>query len=155
MTKSEFVQRVRDMERRLYRVSRTMLRRNADCEDAVQETLLKAWAGLETLKEEKYFETWLIRILINECKTIWRKRPSMETELPDNLNIAQSESYNLFEALMALPKKHRITLELHYIEGYKTREIAGLLGIPESTVKWRLAQGRKTLKRELGEEADL
>lgn len=153
MTKAEFMQQVRRLERRLYRVSRTMLSGNADCEDAVQETLLKAWARLETLREEKYFETWLIRILINECKTIWRKRPSMETELPDNLSIAQSETYNLFEVLMVLPKKHRITLELHYIEGYRTREIAELLGIPESTVKWRLAQGRKMLKRELGEEA--
>lgn len=153
MTKSEFVQRVRDMERRLYRVSRTLLSHDADCEDAVQETLLKAWARLDSLREERYFETWLVRILINECKTIWRKRPSLETELPDNLNIAQSEPYNLFEALMALPKRHRITLELHYIEGYKTREIAGLLGISESTVKWRLAQGRKRLKQELGEGA--
>lgn len=152
MTKAEFVQHVRDMERRLYRVSRTMLSGNADCEDAVQETLLRAWTRLDTLREERYFETWLIRILINECKTIWRKKPRLETELTDNLNVAASDEYELFEALMNLPPKHRITLELHYIEGYKTREVALLLGIPESTVKWRLAQGRKILKRELGEE---
>ena len=152
MTKAEFVRQVRNVERRLYRISRTMLSRNADCEDAVQETLLKAWSRLDTLREEKYFETWLVRILINECKTIWRKKPWLETELPDNINITASEEHRLFEMLMVLPKKQRIALELHYIEGYKTREIAGLLGISESTVKWRLAQGRKTLKCELGEE---
>jgi len=153
MTKAEFAQRVWEMERRLYRVSRTMLSGNADCEDAVQETLLRAWARLETLREEQYFETWLVRILINECKNIWRKKPWLEMMLPDNLNAAAAEEYELFEMLMVLPKKHRIAMELYYIEGYKTREIAGILGIPESTVKWRLAQGRKMLKRELGEEA--
>lgn len=153
MTKAEFVQQVRNVERRLYRVSRTMLSGNADCEDAVQETLLKAWTRLDTLREEKYFETWLVRILINECKTIWRKKPWLETEMPDNMSVAAGEEQRQFEILMVLPQKQRITLELHYIEGYKTREIASLLGIPESTVKWRLAQGRKTLKRELGEEA--
>lgn len=153
MTKAEFVQRVRQMERRLYRVSRTILSRNADCEDAVQESLLKAWTRLDTLREEQYFETWLVRILINECKTIWRKKPWLETELPDNVTVTTGDENRLFETLMVLPKKQRITLELHYIEGYKTREIAGMLGIPESTVKWRLAQGRKTLKHELGEEA--
>lgn len=153
MTKAEFAQRVRLLERRLYRVSRTILSRNADCEDAVQEALLKAWARLDTLREEKYFETWLVRILINECKTIWRRNPWLETELPENMNVASAEEHRLFETLMVLPKKQRVTMELHYIEGYKTREIAGMLGIPESTVKWRLAQGRKTLKRELGEEA--
>jgi len=154
MTKAEFVQRVRQMERRLYRVSRTILSRNADCEDAVQESLLKAWMRLDTLREEQYFETWLVRILINECKTIWRKKPWLETEMPDNMHVAVQEERRLFEALMVLPKKNRITMELHYIEGYKTREIAGMLGIPESTVKWRLAQGRKRLKRELGEGAN-
>ena len=153
MTKAEFVQQVRNVERRLYRVSRTMLSRNADCEDAVQETLLKAWTRLDTLREEKYFETWLVRILINECKTIWRRNPWLETELPENMTVASMAEHRLFAPLMILPKKQRVTLELHYIEGYKTREIAGMLGIPESTVKWRLAQGRKTLKRELGEEA--
>ena len=155
MTREEFVQRVREMERRLYRISRTMLSCNADCEDAVQESLLRAWVRLDTLKEERYFETWLIRILINECKNIWRRKPRIEMELPDNLNIPVNGEQGMFEILMALPEKQRITLELHYIEGYRTREIALLLGVPESTVKWRLAQGRRTLKRMLGEEAGL
>ena len=153
MTKAEFMQRVRAMERRLYRVSRTMLSCSADCEDAVQETLLKAWARLGTLREAKYFETWLVRILINECRTIWRRRPKLETELADKPDAASNDEHRIFEMLISLPEKHRITMELHYIEGYRTREIAGLLGIPESTVKWRLAQGRKILKRELGDEA--
>ena len=154
MNKAEFVQRVRGCERRLYRVARTMLARDADCEDAVQEALLRAWAKLHTLREEAYFETWLIRILINECRNICRKRPVVEAELPENLPQAVSDDSALLEALMALPEKHRIALELHYIEGYKTREISAMLRIPESTVKWRLMKGRSKLRTELGEGAE-
>lgn len=153
MNKAEFVQRVRNCERKLYRVARTMLARDADCEDAVQEALLKAWAKLDTLRESAYFDTWLIRILMNECRNLYRKRPAAEAELPENLPQPVSDCMPLLEALLALPEKHRIALELHYIEGYKTREISGMLGIPESTVKWRLRKGRSRLKAELGEEA--
>jgi len=154
MNKAEFVRRVRGCERRLYRVAKTMLARDADCEDAVQEALLKAWAKLHTLREEAYFETWLIRILINECRNICRKRPAVEAELPENLPQAVSDDSALLEALMALPEKHRIALELHYIEGYKTREISAMLRIPESTVKWQLMKGRSKLRTELGEGAE-
>jgi len=152
MNKAEFVRRVRDCERRLYRVARTLLSTDADCEDAVQEALLRAWARRDTLREAAYFETWLIRILINESRNIHRRRP-VEAELPDNLPARAEDMSPLYDALQALPRKIRITLELHYIEGYRTREIAQILGVPEGTVKWRLASGRRSLKKELGEEA--
>jgi len=152
MNKADFVRRVRGCERRLYRVARTLLSRDADCEDAVQEALLRAWARRNSLREEAFFETWLIRILINECRNIYRRSPQAEAELPQNLSAAAYETSPLFDALQALPQKLRIALELHYIEGYKTREIAQLLGLPESTVKWRLAKARRILKDELGEE---
>ena len=152
MDKAEFVRRVRGCERRLYRVARTLLSSDADCEDAVQEALLRAWARRNSLREEAYFETWLIRILINECKNIWRRKPRLEAELPENLSIVANEEHGLFEALMILPEKERITLELHYIEGYRTREVAQMLNLPEGTVKWRLAKARRILKDELGEE---
>lgn len=153
MTKAEFVLRVRQMERRLYRISRSMLLCNADCEDAVQEALLKGWLRLESLKQPQYFETWLIRILINECRNLYRRRRIAEVEFRENLDVADPETPQLYDALMSLPQKYRILLELHYIEGYKTREIAKMMGMPESTVKWRLVYGRRELKRQLGEEA--
>lgn len=50
-----------------------MLRNDYDCEDAIQETIVKAFSKIDTLKNDKYAKTWLIRILINECHTIERK----------------------------------------------------------------------------------
>ena len=152
MLQTDFIQRVRACERRLYRVARTMLPQECDCEDAVQEALLKAWSKLPSLREEQFFETWLIRILINECKNIYRRRPRAESEIPETLAAPPADG-ELMDALMNLPPKHRIPMELHYIEGYGVAEIARMLFIPEGTVKWRLSRGRALLRDELGEEA--
>ncbi len=153
MERTEFIARVRACERRLYRVARTMLRREADCEDAVQEALLRAWAKLDTLRNEAYFETWLIRILINQCRMFYRRQPPVAAELTESVPAREDGRAPLMDALLALPEKPRVALELHYIEGYSVKECARMLAVPEGTVKWRLSRGRALLKRELGEEA--
>lgn len=67
MDKQEFSRRVLAVEGRLYRISCGMLREPQDRLDAVQEAVLKAWQNLGRLRREEFFETWLTRILINEC----------------------------------------------------------------------------------------
>ena len=153
MTRTDFITRVRACERRLYRVARTLLSSEADCEDAVQEALLKAWAKLDTLREEAYFETWLIRILINQCKSFYRRQPPATIELTDSIPCPETYDSPLLDALNRLPRKTGIALELHYIEGYSIKECARILSVPEGTVKWRLSQGRRQLTRAIGEEA--
>lgn len=153
MTRTEFTKRVRACERRLYRVAYTMLRNEADCEDAVQEALLRAWSRLGTLREDAFFETWLIRILINQCKSSFRKRPP-DAALTADIPGPEPDRSPVLEALESLPPKPRIAIELHYIEGYSIKECARMLGVPEGTVKWRLHQGRKRLARAIGEEAN-
>ena len=152
MLQADFIQRVRACERRLYRIARTMLPQECDCEDAVQEALLRAWDRRETLRQEAYFDTWLIRILINQCKTFYRRRPPEPTELTEDIPQVTSEETPLLEALMALPRKQRVALELHYIEGYSVAETARILRLPEGTVKWRLKRGRELLKQSLNRE---
>ena len=152
MLQVDFIQRVRACERRLYRVARTMLPQECDCEDAVQEALLRAWDRRETLRQEAYFDTWLIRILINQCKTFYRRRPPEPAELTEDIPQVTSEETPLLEALMALPRKQRVALELHYIEGYSVAETARILRLLEGTVKWRLKRGRELLKESLKRE---
>ena len=154
MLQADFVQRVRACERRLYRVARTMLPQESDCEDAVQEALLRAWDRLHTLREEAYFETWLIRILINQCKTFYRRRPPEPTELTEDIPQPQPGETPLLDALMTLPQKPRVALELHYIEGYSVKETAKILNVPEGTLKWRLSRGRALLKQAIEREED-
>ena len=152
MLQADFVQRARACERRLYRVARTLLPRECDCEDAVQEALLRAWDRLDTLRQDAYFETWLVRILINQCKSFYRRRPPAAAELTENIPQPEPEDTPLLDALTTLPRKMRLTLELHYIEGYSVAETARILRLPEGTVKWRLSRGRALLKATIQRE---
>ena len=153
MERAEFIRRVRGCERRLYRVARTLLRGDADCEDAVQEALLNAWMKLDSLREPAFFETWLIRILINECKSYYRRKGRVTEPLPESLPAPETDPSSVMDALLALPEKPRVAMELHYIEGYDVKACARMLGVPEGTVKWRLSRGRALLRDALGEEA--
>lgn len=152
MLKAEFVQRVRDMERRLYRVSRTMLKNPHDCEDCVQEALFKAWNRIETLREDRYFETWLIRILINECKMMLKKPSERESALDESIPCIPEGDSSVACAIMRLAEKERIVLVLHAVEGYSVREISDIVRAREGTVKWRLKKARDGLKEILKEE---
>ena len=69
MTDAEFVREVQAYEKTLYRVSRTILSSDADCCDAVQEALTRAWKHRNDVNP-RFFKTWLLRILINECHFI-------------------------------------------------------------------------------------
>lgn len=74
MDRLTFINEVKARERQLYRIARSYLSAEADCADAVQEALTRAWARRETLRDDTLFGTWLTRILINECKTALRRR---------------------------------------------------------------------------------
>lgn len=155
MNEREFSTRVRACADRLWRISWSILRCGADCDDAVQEALLRAWQKKSALREERYFETWLTRILINECKRILKRRSNSAQPLPEHLaERAQVENRALSDGLAALPPDTRIPIILHYMEGYSVREISMMLRLPETTVKWRLHSGRRRLREELsvGEE---
>ncbi len=146
-----FVGEVTAMERTLYRVSRSILDNWADCADAVQEALKKAWEK-RSRAEEVYFRAWLMRIVINECRNVQRKKSRMVTmaEIPQS---AQTEApdTSLHDAVMALPEKFRLPLILNCLEGFTVTEAARMLHIPAGTVKWRLSKARELLRKELDE----
>ena len=153
MTEREFSRRALACAPRLHRVSFLILGREADCEDAVQEALMKAWTNLGRLRDEGLFETWLTRILINESRSVLRRRQRHPVaELDENLPAPEPEDPALRDAVLALEEKHRIPIVLHYLEGYNVQEIAGMLRLPETTVKHRMRRAREILRLRLGEE---
>ena len=150
MNAQEFLERARVSTPKLWRISWLILRNGADCDDALQETLLRGWRSLRSLQDEAYFETWLTRIMIRESSRILKKR-SRRTEM-EACALPQPEradNAELYDALALLPDAERIAVGLHYMEGYKQKEIAALLGVPETVVKWRMRSGRKHLKQML------
>jgi len=157
MDKNAFAQRVLEAESTLYHISKSILKNDFDCADAVQEAILKAFGSLHTLKNEQHFKTWLCRILINECYKMSRSfkrwisyEDYMEAEQP----AAPTVDYGLYGSIMRLKEKHRLAIVLHYIEGFKTAEIADMLGIPEGTVKSRLSKARSELRITLDNEEE-
>ena len=158
MNQTNFEERVTAMTEDMYRVAAGVLFRYADRQDAVQECIWKAWRQLDKLRDEAAFRPWLMRILVNECRNLQRKAKREVTA--EYIEISSSENafdhYDrdemLHEALHKLPEKMRLTLILHYMDGFTIGETAKILRIPEGTVKSRLRIGRMRLKEMLGEE---
>lgn len=151
MDKEEFTRAVLEYESTLYRVAKSMLGSEADCADAAQNALLRAWEKQHTLRDTAYFKTWLTRILINECRAMLRQRARfvpLEEEAAEG-EIAPERDSGLYEAVMGLDLKYRVPFVLYYIEGFRTREIASMLKLPEGTVKTRLRRAREILRTEL------
>lgn len=153
MDKEQFTRYILEAEATMYRISKTILINDSDCEDAVQDAVLKAYSKLGTLRDERYFKTWLIRILMNECYRKKREQSRL-TSLDEGMEIPSDEknySY-LYSAVMKLKQGLRIVIVLYYIEGYSVSEIGKILKIPEGTIKSRLCIGRRILKEELKDE---
>lgn len=155
MTGEEFSQRVGDMTQTLYRICRMQLSQRCDYEDAVQESVEKAWENRDRLRDARYMQTWLIRILINECHDIQRQRKHecIVEESPDPRPPPTPDGdIALHDALMTLDEKLRLPIVLYYIENYRVAEIAGMLRIPQGTVKTRMVRAREELKKFYGQE---
>ena len=157
MTELEFERQVTALTQQMYRVSASLLRSPQDRQDAVQECVWKAWRKLPQLRDESLFRPWIMRILVNECKRMhrahWREVPTeeIEVEQPDGVD-SRLRDEALHSAVMQLPEKLRLTVTLHYIDGFSMRETAHILHCPEGTVKQRLHRARTALRTLLEEE---
>ena len=107
----------------MYRVAKSILHLDQDCADAIQSAILNAYEKLDTLRNEKFFKTWLTRILINECYKILR---SNKEQIPFEPYMAEQNreknSSDLYEKLMELDEKYRIPFVLFHVEGYSIQE---------------------------------
>lgn len=175
MTKEQFGQLVLDSTDSLYRVSKGILKNDSDCEDAVWEAIGIGFAKLDTLRDDRFAKTWLIRILIHECCRILREQKyradlageameyrtvyaqngyrvySREAETTEMMELSSPHT-DLYDALGKLEEKYRVPIVLYYLEGYSVREIADLLESTEGTVKSWLFRGRSYLRQMLKED---
>ena len=154
-----FEEEVLRIERLLYRVSWSMLSNQEDCADAVQEALTRAWEKRYTLRSIKAFRNWMVQILCYVCKDMLRKRQRQrQVPLEDDVLAAlvhDESGATVLDALDWLSPEHRAAVVLHYLEGYKVRDIAQMLGTPIGTVKSRLMKARSCLRQALVSDADL
>lgn len=138
----------------LFRLCLVMLKNTHDAEDAVQDTLLSYLQRAPEFESRESERSWLLTVAANRCRDSLRRakrHPSVSMDELTELG-ATDEHALVLDALMALPEKFRLVLTLHYVEGYSTSEIAGMIGRTPSAVKVRLQKGRRLLEDTLGKE---
>ena len=145
MTKEQLGSLILDSERQLYSTAKTILFSDHDCADAIQETIVKAFSNVGTLKNDNYARTWLIR---KSSKFIplenLADRQEPESEKTKNYS-------ELYTAVNSLKEELRLPVILYYIEDFSVKEIAQILEISEGAVQKRLARARGKLRQELQE----
>jgi RNA polymerase sigma-70 factor (ECF subfamily) len=163
---------IRRNNQRLFRVARAVLRNDAEAEDVVQETYVKAFTRLDTFEGRAQLSTWLTRIALNEALgRRRRKRPTAELEqvetaqaggaelipfpgaaaaLSPEAMTARGEMGRMLERLVdALPEPFRVVFVLREVEEMSIEEVATYLSIKPATVKTRLFRARKLLRAAL------
>lgn len=151
----------------MLRIAHGFFSQEDDIADAMQDTILDAFEHLSSLKEPRYFKTWLMRILINNCNHIYSKNKkyvSLEKISSDSPDVSikmrlsgfgditsdpDSPLYRFRELLSYISEENRLCFQLYYGEGISTREIADILHMKESTVRSRMHREKIKLKAKL------
>ena len=145
---------------RLYAVARLILRAADLAEDAVQETLVRAWQQLPSLRDPDRFDAWLYRLLVNACADQGRQlrrwsqqvRPlALEPSIGDDTG-SVADRDQLERGFSRLKPEQRAVVVLHYYSGFSAAEIAKILGIAEGTARSRLYYAIEAMRAAL--EAD-
>lgn len=137
----------------MYRTAISILKKEEDAADAIQDTILSCWEKIDTLVKPQYFKTWMTRILINHCYDILRER-AVIVDLNSYEEPSGYDEYNIEfkEAINSISEKYRLPMELYYGQEFKIREIAQMMSLPQNTIKTYLSRGRKQLARYYGKE---
>lgn len=139
----------------LYRTAYLYVQNREDALDVVQEVSYKAFLSIGQLKNEKFFLTWLTKILINCSYDVLKKNNkelplSSMIELTTNEREKREENLDLLEAINRLDEKYKNAIILFYFQDLPISEVAKVMKIPENTVKTFLSRGKDRLKKLLG-----
>ncbi|WP_369688964.1 RNA polymerase sigma factor [Bacillus sp. FJAT-26390] len=135
----------------MIKIAFAYLKNIADAEEVAQEVFLTYLQKRPVFNSSEHEKAWLIRTTINKSKNMlktgWFKS---RNPVPEDLSYLPKEESEVLQAVLALDKKYRIPIHLHYYEGYSIQEIADILQSKPATVGTWLARGRLILKEKIG-----
>lgn len=148
------------MEKDLYKIAKLRLSSEDDINEVVQETIIETFKNLKKLRKVEYFKTWIIKILINKCNQLYKKRKrnnffiKYDEKNMNNLKVENNSEEVIekldFEILIqSLNYEERTSLTLYYLENLTTKEISKILKKPDSTIRNQISRSRKKLKKVL------
>lgn len=155
MSREEFEKIAEKYMDTIYRVAYSWMKNQHDANDVTQIVLLKFYKTTKSFESDDYIKNWLIKVTVNECKMIFRSPWSKTEDITDyaqTLGFEEEQYYDLFQAVMKLDKKYSVLLMLFYYDGYSTKEISAMIGVPEKTVSTRLFRAKAKLKNYLKED---
>ena len=156
MNNDEFIYAVKRNSNRLYLIALTFTKNHHDAEDIVQNSFLKLIKQNKNFESDGHIDNWLTAVCINESKdyikSFFRRNSTSLEEAKELYSFDKPKDFDLFTAVMSLPKKERTVIHLFYYEELSIKEIAALMKISESSVGTRLHRARKHLKEILGDE---
>ena len=132
----------------LYKICIVILCNEQDVQDAIQDTFCQYMEKKPRFRDAEHEKAWLIRVATNICRDMIRFRlrhPKICIDELENSLVAPRQREAL-EELLELPVKQKMVIYLHYVEGYRIKEIAEILRITESAVKMRLKRGREQMR---------
>ncbi len=146
---------------RLFPIARMIAQDPDIAEDAVQESLVRCWRDLPTLRDPARFDSWLRRLLLNSVTEEFRKRRRYRAQVSilriepsvSDTSGALADRDELQRAFSALSVEHRTILVLHHYLGMSVSETAATLGIPSGTAKSRLHYANQALRATLDADA--
>lgn len=156
MNNDDFIYAVKRNNQRFYLMALSFTKCHADAEDIIQNVFLKLWKYDKGFENDEHIDKWLTAVCINESKNYikspFRKHTTVLDEAKNLYAFDKIQDYDLFMAVMSLPKRERTVIHLFYYEDMSIKEIAKMLKIKEPTVKTILHRARKSLKEKLGDE---
>ncbi len=150
MDKTEYTRLVKKYYEDIKRVAFAGTRDIYDAEDITQTAFMKLFNTSEIFEDDENIKMWLIRIAINEYKSLWRSpwKSKVDYYIPDRKTEGgrDEDRTRVMEAVLKLKQKYREVIHLFYYEDYTAKEIGEMLGISETTVFKRLQRAREKLK---------
>lgn len=143
---------------RAYPAALAILRSPQDAEDVLQEAAMTALQQLSNLRQDGAFSSWFLRIVVNRCRDMLRRRRVRAAEpIEDNLTPSAEQAWgveaslDLTHALERLSPDHRTVVVLHYGLGYTTDQVASIVGKAPGTVRRLLSESYRSLRVLLGD----
>ena len=159
--KNAFTYIILQIRNDLYKIAKTRISSDDDIEDLIQDTMIETYKHIKKLREPEKFKMWVIKILVNKCNKLYKKKYRKDISIDDynmeNYIVLNSQKdieddLNFYYLIKKLKYEERIVLILHYMEQYSVKDISKILKINENTVKTHLFRARERIKKDLNEK---